>query len=347
MKVPRIVDAMNYIDDALVSGAEVYKPKKMPIWVKWGGIAACLCLCALLGVSVWQSDILNNTPPSTQNKSADGAPQFTLNGKTYMISPHHSLSETLPDGFVYAGTVNIVGVGDNISYYTNADMPEWVYAYQEVHTTGEVDETGTLIPTEPRDAYVRYVILPLRGRDLLCCDGKIYVSMWSVGLAVDEDYYNAIREKYGVRIEGTAPDGFSLVRTAEFSGYDTVPDGALSLNTNPAEVYLSEAEPDIALVATEWYTAPDGTGEIRHNGFNVYIHWLYGEGNWGYDLVAFDGELFYKADLSEDTLKWLEWYNSLPKEEQLAVSYIPADLYTYDGAGTEDAKPNNYNHSGG
>lgn len=284
MKVPRIVDAMNCIDDGLVSGAEVYTPKKR-VWVKWGAMAACLCLCALLGVSVWQSGILNNTTPG---EGGDGAPRFTLNGKTYMISPHPSLSEALPDGFVYAGTVNIVGVGDNISYYTNADMPEWVYAYQEVHTTGEVDETGTLIPAEPHDAYVRYVILPLRGKHLLCRDGKIYVSMWSAELkTVDADHYNAIREKYGVRIEGATPDGFSLVGTAEFSGYDTVPDGALSLNTNPAEVYLSEAEPDIALVATQWYTAPDGMGEIRHNGFDVYIRWLYDEENWGHDLVAF------------------------------------------------------------
>ena len=33
----------------------------------------------------------------------------------------------------------------------------------------------------------------------------------------------------------------------------------------------------------------------------------------------------------------LEWYNSLSPEEQLAVSSIPADLYTDDGAGTLDS----------
>ena len=55
------------------------------------------------------------------------------------------------------------------------------------------------------------------------------------------------------------------------------------------------------------------------------------------ETVAFEGQLFNKSDLSEETLKWLEWYNSLPPEKQLAVSSIPAELYTDDSAGTVDA----------
>ena len=52
------------------------------------------------------------------------------------------------------------------------------------------------------------------------------------------------------------------------------------------------------------------------------------------EVVEFHGQLFNQSDLSEETLEWLEWYNSLSPEEQLAVSSIPADLYTNDGAGT-------------
>lgn len=52
------------------------------------------------------------------------------------------------------------------------------------------------------------------------------------------------------------------------------------------------------------------------------------------EVVEFHGQLFNKSDLSEETLEWLEWYNSLSPEEQLAVSSIPAGLYTNDGAGT-------------
>lgn len=53
------------------------------------------------------------------------------------------------------------------------------------------------------------------------------------------------------------------------------------------------------------------------------------------------GDRMIDADnLSQETLEWLEWYNSLSKEEQLAISYIPPDLLE-DGelVETEDASP--------
>jgi len=42
--------------------------------------------------------------------------------------------------------------------------------------------------------------------------------------------------------------------------------------------------------------------------------------------VSFHNRTFQKADLSEETLEWLEWYNALPEAEQLAINYIPAEL---------------------
>ena len=68
-------------------------------------------------------------------------------------------------------------------------------------------------------------------------------------------------------------------------------------------------------------------------------YWLYEpiEENAENEVVEFHGQLFNKSDLSEETLEWLEWYNSLSPEEQLAVSSIPADLYTDDSAGTLDS----------
>lgn len=45
MSIPRIVSAMEYIDDDLVSGAVTYtRTKKTNSWLKWGTMAACLCL---------------------------------------------------------------------------------------------------------------------------------------------------------------------------------------------------------------------------------------------------------------------------------------------------------------
>ena len=39
-------------------------------------------------------------------------------------------------------------------------------------------------------------------------------------------------------------------------------------------------------------------------------------------------------------MEWLSWFNSLPEKEQLAVSYIPPEVYErlgFDETGTVDA----------
>lgn len=44
------------------------------------------------------------------------------------------------------------------------------------------------------------------------------------------------------------------------------------------------------------------------------------------ETVTYHGREFQRTALSEETLEWLEWYNSLSEEEQLAISYEPAEL---------------------
>lgn len=54
---------------------------------------------------------------------------------------------------------------------------------------------------------------------------------------------------------------------------------------------------------------------------------------------------YSRGDLSDETIEWLEWYNGLPEEEQLAVDHVPHDLYELGWGGaaldlpvmTEDA----------
>lgn len=74
-----------------------------------------------------------------------------------------------------------------------------------------------------------------------------------------------------------------------------------------------------------------------------YLYLYKNRENTSNETVEFDGQLFSKSDLSEETLEWLKWYNSLSPEEQLAVSSIPADLNTYDGSGTSEADANSSN----
>ncbi len=64
MSLPKIVDAMQYLDDDLISGAEEYQPKKKRYtWLRWGAVAACLVLVVTLVLGFM--DGLPGTVPGT------------------------------------------------------------------------------------------------------------------------------------------------------------------------------------------------------------------------------------------------------------------------------------------
>jgi hypothetical protein len=48
MSIPRIVSAMEYIDDDLVSGAVTYTRQKRKWWTNWKAIAACVAVVAIV-----------------------------------------------------------------------------------------------------------------------------------------------------------------------------------------------------------------------------------------------------------------------------------------------------------
>lgn len=56
------------------------------------------------------------------------------------------------------------------------------------------------------------------------------------------------------------------------------------------------------------------------------------------ETITFHGQTLNRADLSQETIEWLEKYNELSESEQLAISYMPADLHERLGYGNaEDA----------
>ena len=79
----------------------------------------------------------------------------------------------------------------------------------------------------------------------------------------------------------------------------------------------------------------DDTIEILMDGKWIVFEHRAGDGS----QVRFGDRWIDRDRLSEETLEWLDWYNSLPEEDQLAVSAVPADLLDASGiSGTEDAE---------
>lgn len=55
------------------------------------------------------------------------------------------------------------------------------------------------------------------------------------------------------------------------------------------------------------------------------------------ETVQFHGQTFQRDQLSQGTLDWLDWYFTLTEEEQLAISYVPAELGDGKNVSTQDA----------
>ena len=267
MRGNELLDKMELADPAYVEAADRKPLRQRRGWIPWAAAAACLCLL------IAAIPVFSQKPSTPQEGATDygGPPRVAVNGRTYVISPYLANAEELPDGFTYAGTTDVDNGFEDCAYYTNPDIPEWIYVYQEVRTDGTVDETGTLVSTPPHNAYTRYVDERLRGKKLVCFDGNYYISMWSAWYSgedpdVIEAYYEKIYEQYGIQIEGAVPDGFTLAGTAAFSGDDTVPKGTLASNEGEVEVYYDASNPEVILVEARWFTV-----QGAHDGFDVYI----------------------------------------------------------------------------
>lgn len=57
------------------------------------------------------------------------------------------------------------------------------------------------------------------------------------------------------------------------------------------------------------------------------------------ETITFHDKTFNKADLSQETIEWIEKYNALSESEQLAVSSIPSDLCELYGYGNAEDAP--------
>ncbi len=274
MKGEEFLDKMELIDPEFIEKAEA-KPTKRRI-LKWvSAIAACLCI--LIAIPIINADS-PEIPQTDTEDPGEMAPNIeNSDGRRFFISPHIVVFDELPEGFEYSGETNTGGF-ENVPYYTNPEVPEWIYVYHEVNTNGEIDSSGTLIPSEPHNAYVRYVDERIRGAHLIFIDGEYYISMWSAKPYgdypdVSAEYYDRIEETYGNRISGTAPEGFSFFGTTVFSGYDTVPKENLHCNYGVFDVYTNPSEPEVILVSTEWHTAESDKNGTINKGFDVYIRY--------------------------------------------------------------------------
>ena len=116
-------------------------------------------------------------------------------------------------------------------------------------------------------------------------------------------------------------------RESTVTGRCGVMDGEITSAVDQTEVPSENDQSNFGAGYGYQWGPEEGTLEVCIDG-----KWLVFERRYADDSrVYFAGRWHDKNGLSEDTLRWLAWYNGLSEEEQACISAIPADLLDESG----------------
>ena len=100
MNAKKFSDAMSELDTKYVDEALNYKKKmKKPVWIKWGVMAACLCLIICVATI---PRLLNGSNPPV---SGDLAPMVYVNNKLYQYADSQPSLTDKESQFIYLGEI--------------------------------------------------------------------------------------------------------------------------------------------------------------------------------------------------------------------------------------------------
>lgn len=132
------------------------------------------------------------------------------------------------------------------------------------------------------------------------------------------------------RIPMVMADGamyYDTGRESTVTGRCGVMDGEISSAVERTEVPSENNQSNFgAGYGYQWGSA-EGTLEVCIDG-----KWMVFKRRYVDDSRVYFAERWYdKSRLSEDTLRWLAWYNGLSEEERACISAVPADLLNESG----------------
>ena len=132
------------------------------------------------------------------------------------------------------------------------------------------------------------------------------------------------------RIPMVMADGamyYDTGRESTVTGRCGVMDGEITSAVERTEVPSENNQSNFGAGYGYQWGPEEGTLEVCMDG-----KWLVFERRYADDSrVYFAGRWHDKSGLSEDTLRWLAWYNGLSEEEQACISAVPADLLDESG----------------
>lgn len=139
------------------------------------------------------------------------------------------------------------------------------------------------------------------------------------------------------RIPMVMVDGKIYYDTGKVSGikiHSEEMDGEITSTVESSEIPTENDQSNFGAGYGYQYAADD-TIEVCVDDKWVIYECRSGDG----DRVRFGDDWYWEADLSEETLDWLAWYNSLSEEDQRAIDFVPADLLELAEIGGQQDMP--------
>lgn len=96
-------------------------------------------------------------------------------------------------------------------------------------------------------------------------------------------------------------------------------DGVLTSEVHAEEVPAEEYQANFSCQNTPYLMLAEGAAAVKLDGqYRLFL---------AEDTVEYEGIFKKKEQVSEDTLKWLDFYYSMPEADRLAINMVPSEFY--------------------
>ena len=289
MNAKKFSDAMSELDTKYVDEALNYKKKaKRPGWIKWGAMAACLCLVLGLAIPMLNNDYSDENAhsglQSVENPVYDVV-EYTVPASYEPADLYISTTTDLTEydahmvenyGDEYLGTG--IRVFTFVEGAVTEDFNVWYFDYEgtSISRIYSVTRSGDKLLTARTDAGELGKAIESLASET-SADTPLY-------LVQDNEIIYAVIGKTAYYL----PDTVMKPKVSQMPEINTE---GLAIST-------------IILLSGECLELPDNEAET----------------------VKYLDKTLNKSDLSAETLEWLEWFNGLSETGQLSVSFVPQEI---------------------
>ena len=159
MNAKKFSDAMSELDSKYIDEAINYKKKsKKPVWVKWGAMAACLCLIVVAIITVPSMLTPQESDDGGGGTIADAPPMVYVNDTLYKQSTKQTSYNELKDDFVYLGVIesDITNLQNNSNGNASDGIPKENFQANHPIVGAKVYQYGNDIVVEIEGKYWLY-----------------------------------------------------------------------------------------------------------------------------------------------------------------------------------------------